>query len=124
MSRVVHFELPSTDLSASRKFYETVFGWKLTKWVGPMEYWLVMTGDPATPGIDGGLGGAANELKGTVNTVEVVDLDETIQKVVANGGQVIAPKDEIPGVGWLAYVREPGGAVLGIIQNLPGAPAM
>jgi hypothetical protein len=34
-----------------------------------MEYWLIMTGDPARPGIDGGLGGAANELKGTVNSV-------------------------------------------------------
>ncbi len=78
-------------------------------------------GAPGTPGIDGGLGGAANELKGTVNTVDVVDLDEALKKVAANGGQVVAPKDEIPGVGWLAYVREPGGAVLGLIQSLPNA---
>jgi predicted enzyme related to lactoylglutathione lyase len=86
-----------------------------------MDYWLISTGAPDSPGIDGGLGGAANELKGTVNTVGVANLDETIQKVVANGGQVIMPKDEIPGVGWLAYVREPGGAVLGVIQPLPDA---
>ena len=121
MSRVVHFELPSTDVATSRKFYETVFGWKLTKYGGPMDYWLISTGAPDTPGIDGGLGGAANELKGTVNTVDVANLDETIQKVVANGGQVIMPKEEIPGVGWLAYVREPGGAVLGVIQAFPDA---
>lgn len=120
MSRVVHFEVPSSDLAASRKFYENVFGWKITKWEGPIEYWLITTGAPDAPGIDGGLGGAtANELKGTVNTVEVVDLDEAIKKVAANGGQVVMPKGEIPGVGWLAYVREPGGAVLGMIQNLP-----
>jgi predicted enzyme related to lactoylglutathione lyase len=86
-----------------------------------MEYWLIATGAAGTPGIDGGLGGAANEFKGTVNTVEVSDLDETIRKAEANGGQVIMPKDEIPGVGWLAYVREPGGAVLGMIQNLPNS---
>ncbi len=120
MARVVHFELPTSDSGASRKFYEEVFGWKLKKWEGPVEYWLVMTGDPGTPGIDGALGGAANDLKGTVNTVGVADLDETLQKVTANGGEVIMPKDEIPGVGWLAYVREPGGAVLGVIQSLPG----
>jgi uncharacterized protein len=121
MARVVHVEVPTTDLAASRKFYENVLGWKLTKWEGPIEYWLVSTGDPAAPGIDGALGGAANEFKATVNTVDVDDLDEVIKKVEANGGQVIMPKDEIPGVGWLAYVKEPGGAVLGLMQALPGA---
>jgi predicted enzyme related to lactoylglutathione lyase len=121
MARVVHFEVPSTDLAASRKFYENVLGWQLTKWEGPMDYWLVSTGDPAVPGINGGLGGAANEFHATVNTVDVENLDEVIKLVQANGGQVIMPKDEIPGVGWLAYVKEPGGAVLGLMQALPGA---
>jgi predicted enzyme related to lactoylglutathione lyase len=121
MARVVHFEVPTTDLAASRKFYENVLGWKLTKWEGPMEYWLVSTGDPAVPGIDGALGGAANEFHATVNTVDVENLDETLQKVEANGGQVIMPRSEIPGVGWLAYVKEPGGAVMGLMQAMPGA---
>ena len=121
MGRVVHFEIPSADLAASRKFYENVLGWELTKWDGPMDYWLVSTGDLSTPGINGGLGGAANEFHATVNTVDVDDLDEVIKKVEANGGQVVMPKDEIPGVGWLAYIKEPGGAVLGLMQALPGA---
>ena len=121
MSRVVHFEIPSADLAASRKFYENVLGWELTKWEGPMDYWLVSTGEPDTPGINGGLGGAANEFHATVNTVDVDNLDEVIEKVIANGGQVVMPKDEIPGVGWLAYIKEPGGAVLGLMQALPGA---
>lgn len=119
MFRVVHFEVPTDNTTASRKFYENVFGWKFTKWEGPMDYWLITTGAPGTLGIDGALGGAANEMKGTVNTVEVLDLDEAIKKTEENGGQVIMPKAEIPGVGWLVYVREPGGAVLGMIQNLP-----
>jgi predicted enzyme related to lactoylglutathione lyase len=120
MARVTHFELPSTDMTASRKFYENVFGWKFTKWgEGPMEYWLISTGDPDTPGIDGGLGGAANEMKATVNTVEVENLDASIKMVEANGGQVIMPKEEIPGMGWLAYISEPGGGVVGLFQGRP-----
>jgi predicted enzyme related to lactoylglutathione lyase len=123
MSRVVHFELPSTDIEASRKFYETVLGWKFEKYPGPMDYWLISTGDPSAPGIDGGidggLGGAANEIKGTVNTVGVGDIDEVLKQVLANGGQIIMPRGEIPGVGLLAYVREPGGAVFGVIQPFP-----
>ncbi len=51
--------------------------------------------------------------------MEVDNIDEALQVAEANGGQVIMPKDEIPGVGLLAYVREPGGAVVGIFQDLP-----
>ena len=115
-SRIVHFELPSTDLAASRKFYENVFGWKFTQYEGPVEYWLATTGEPGEPGIDGALGGAANELKGTVNTVGVDNLDEALAQAQANGAEVVMPKDEVPGMGWLAYVREPGGAVIGMFQ--------
>jgi predicted enzyme related to lactoylglutathione lyase len=121
MSRVVHFEVPSINSEASRKFYEAVFGWKFTKYEGPVEYWLISTGAPGTPGIDGGFGGAANEFKATVNTVDVDDVDEAIKKVLANGGQVIMPKDNIPGIGWLAYVREPGGTPLGMLQADPNS---
>ena len=106
MGRIVHFELPTTNGAASRKFYETVFGWKFTKFAGPTEYWLVSTGAPDEMGIDGGLGGAANEFMATVNTVGVDDVDATVKAVLANGGQVVAPKDEIPGMGYLAYVKD------------------
>lgn len=119
MSRVIHFEVPTNDSAASVKFYENVLGWKITRWEGPMEYFLVDTGDPNQPGINGGLGGAANELKGTVNTVGVDDIDAVLKKVLEYGGQIVMPRDEIPGVGLLAYVREPGGAVIGIIQSFP-----
>jgi predicted enzyme related to lactoylglutathione lyase len=121
MSRVVHFEVPTSDPSSSRKFYENVFGWQFKQWGGPVEYWLITTGEPGTPGIDGGLGGAANEFKGSVNTVDVANLDETLAKVLANGGKVVMPKEEIPGVGWLAYVQEPGGAFIGLMQTMPNA---
>jgi hypothetical protein len=32
----------------------------------------------------------------------------------------ISDLNEIPGVGWVAYVREPGADVLGIFQAMPG----
>jgi len=121
MSRVVHFEVPTSDPTASMKFYENVFGWKFNRYEGPMDYWLISTGDPSQPGIDGGLGGAANGITGTVNTVDVDNIDVALAKVLENGGQVMMEKSEIPGVGYLAYVREPGGAVLGMMQMLPGS---
>jgi len=49
------------------------------------------------------------------------NLDEAIKRVLANGGQAIMPKDNIPGIGWLAYVQEPGGTALGMLQADPNS---
>ena len=121
MSRVVHFEFPTSDLAASRAFYENVFGWHFHRADMPMEYWLISTGDPGTPGIDGAMGGAADSVKGTVNTIDVEDIDDALRKVEQNGGVIIMPKDIIPEVGYIAYVREPGGNVVGIFEDLPNS---
>src|SRR5256886_17294278 len=55
MNRVTHFEIYTDDPEAVRPFYQDVFGWKFHKFEGgPMEYWLVTTGDDKDPGINGG----------------------------------------------------------------------
>ena len=55
MNRFTHFELASGDLEKTAAFYREVFGWDIQKWEGPVDYWLVTTGDASTPGINGGL---------------------------------------------------------------------
>jgi predicted enzyme related to lactoylglutathione lyase len=54
MPRVVHFEIAANDPDKAAAFYQEVFGWKITKWEGPQEYWLVETGEEGEPGINGG----------------------------------------------------------------------
>ncbi len=61
MNRFTHFELATNDLEKTAAFYRDVFGWKVEKWEGPVDYWLVMTGDEKTPGINGGLMQAGGE---------------------------------------------------------------
>ncbi len=46
MSRVVHFEITANDPEKICTFYTDVFGWKITKYPGPQDYWLVTTGRP------------------------------------------------------------------------------
>ena len=41
MGRVVHFEIHADDPERAVKFYRGVFGWDVTKWDGPVDYWLV-----------------------------------------------------------------------------------
>jgi predicted enzyme related to lactoylglutathione lyase len=116
MSRVVHFEIPADDPERLIKFLESAFGWKVEKWDGPMEYWLIMTGDENEPGIDGGLGRRATPETGTEITLDVKDLDQTLESVEANGGSVVRPRQAVPGVGWMAYVKDTEGTIFGLME--------
>ena len=121
MPRLVHFEMNVKDVHKTIAFYEEVFGWKFVKWDGPIEYWLIMTGDEDEPGIDGGLGFEEEEFPKVVNTIDVDNIDDTIKKIESNGGEIVRPKHAVPGVGWLAYFKDSEGVMSGIMQNDPGA---
>jgi predicted enzyme related to lactoylglutathione lyase len=121
MPRVIHFEIPTDDPQRAIAFYEKAFGWKIVKWEGPMEYWLVMTGPEGEPGIDGGLSRRDQPGDTTQNTIGVESVDAAVAAIVANGGKVIHPKAAVPGVGWLAYCADTEGNQFGVMQNDPGA---
>ena len=121
MPRLVHFEMNVKDVHKTISFYEEVFGWKFEKWDGPMDYWLIMTGDEQEPGIDGGLGAEQEGFPNVVNTIGVEDIDEVIKKIKSNGGEIVRPKQAVPTVGWLAYFKDSEGVISGIMQNDPNA---
>lgn len=83
MNRVTHFEIYTEDPEAVRPFYQDVFGWKFQKFEGgPIEYWLITTGDDKDPGINGGITRPREgQNAGTLNTIAVPSLDQTIKKV-------------------------------------------
>lgn len=122
MGRVVHFEIHASEPQALIDFYTALLGWRFTAAEG-MEYWLVQTGEAAEPGIDGGLlrrpqaapaeGQAVNAF---VCTVAVDSLDETLARAASLGASVALPKNPVTGVGWLAYVTDPDGNLLGLLQ--------
>jgi len=119
MARIIHFELNVKDIKKAIKFYERVFGWKFKKWDGPMDYWLIMTGDENEQGIDGGLGLEEENFPSIVNTVGVDNIEQVVDKVEANGGKILRPKHVVPGVGWLAYIQDSEGIVTGVMQEDP-----
>jgi uncharacterized protein len=121
MPRPVHFEITATDPERVSRFYSDVFGWQFQRWEGPMEYWMIITGDEQSPGINGGLGRRQEANAATTNTIDVASLDSAIASVEKSGGTVTVPKMAIPGVGWLAYCIDPEGTSFGMMQNDPAA---
>lgn len=114
MNRPIHFEIHSPDPQKSIAFYQSTLGWKFSKWDGPQEYWLIETG--AGTGINGGLMRSRDGQPRTINTIEVANVDEAVQKAVAAGATIALPKMAIPGVGWLAYCIDPGANIYGMMQ--------
>jgi predicted enzyme related to lactoylglutathione lyase len=121
MPRPIHFELSADDPERAARFYRETFGWQVDKWEGPVEYWLITTGSPDQPGIDGGLGRRAEPGEGTVNTLDVSSVDAYVERIVRNGGTVVRPKHAIPGVGYLAYCQDTEGNLFGIMEDDPTA---
>ena len=121
MPRVVHFEIAANDPDKAADFYQEVFGWKITKWEGPQEYWLVETGAEGEPGINGGLLRPNDIFSGTVNTVDVPDMDDYIERIKQNGGEIVVEKHAIPGIGYNAYAKDVSGTLFGVHQEDPQA---
>jgi predicted enzyme related to lactoylglutathione lyase len=117
MPRIIHFEIDAEKPERAIKFFQKVFGWKIDKWKGPVDYWLITTGKENEPGIDGGLARRTEDEPSTVNTIDVSSLDEYIKKVESNGGMIIRPKQPVPGVGYIAYFKDPEGNIFGMMER-------
>lgn len=127
MPRPVHFEIHASDPAVSSAFYEHVFGWTFSQF-GDFPYWLVSTGGEGEPGIDGGLlprpGPPPEPGQGVNAFVVVVDVPsctEYFEKALAAGATEALPVTAVPGVGWSAYVKDPDGNIIGLMQDDPGA---
>lgn len=115
MPRVVHFNLPADDIARARKFYGDVFGWTFEKWDGPIEYWLIKTGDENQLGISGGLAERNVVLPTTSNTIDVPSIEEYTKKIESGGGKV-AKGLPIKGVGYFAHCTDSEGNRFDIIE--------
>jgi uncharacterized protein len=113
-------ELATKDLKAAMPFYEQMFGWKLeaSKVAPDVGYFEIHQGDKAVGGMM-----EINEAWGEnpppshwTSYVAVDNADETVQKIVENGGSIRVPPFDAPGVGRMSIVADPSGAGFSIIQ--------
>jgi predicted enzyme related to lactoylglutathione lyase len=116
MPRVIHFEITVDDPERAIEFYKKVFGWDINKW-GPIDYWLIKTGEDKEPGINGAIMPKETSYMGTINTISVNSVDVFIEKIKSNGGKIIREKTVIPGIGYFAYCQDTEGNVFGIMQE-------
>lgn len=125
LDKVIFFELPGDDLPRARKFYTTVFGWKMNE-IPAMHYTQVGTvdsdglgvrGKPKESGaINGGMIERHTPVKSPIIYISVKNIDDAAAAIERNGGKVIQPKTHVGNIGFAAYFRDTENNVVGLWQ--------
>jgi predicted enzyme related to lactoylglutathione lyase len=97
-------------------FYQETIGWQFRAENMPSGgiYWIGLSSGKAVCGLLTLEGSEDNcEPDRWVAYVHVNDLDDAIARVQTCGGKVLRAPWEVPGVGRVAWIRDPGGAEMG-----------
>jgi len=123
-SHFVWYELMTADPPAAIDFYTQVVGWRAQDSGMPdMAYTLMLAGDAPVAGVARMPPGlqAIGAPPCWSGYVAVDDADAAAARVLAAGGKVLRPAEDIPGVGRFAVVADPQNASFVLFKPIPPA---
>ncbi len=119
-NKVNHFAIFTEDMDRAKAFYSQVFNWSMNSY-GPPDFMQITH----EAGEDGELIGALQDRKYQMTEEKVIGFECTIgvddvaaiaKLVVENGGDLLLPKMEIPGVGWIIKFKDTEGNIACAMQ--------
>jgi predicted enzyme related to lactoylglutathione lyase len=110
-------ELMTTDVPAAMKFYQEVFGWQPSEAMDMGEMGTYqMFNRP-----HGMIGGMMNKPKELAHVppnwgiyFRVADINAAVDRIKANGGQILNGPMEVPGGDWIVNAMDPQGAAFSL----------
>jgi predicted enzyme related to lactoylglutathione lyase len=108
-----HCELSTTDIGQAKKFYKSVFSWKLTDVKG-MPYTMIDVG--AKGAVGGGMQKVMMPGQPTawMPYVQVDDVKKSIAKAKKAGAQIVVEYQSLGPNGAMGVFLDPAGAALGV----------
>lgn len=106
---IVYFDIAGPADAHQDRFYETVFGWT----AGPGGVISVPVSGPRLSGT------LRTDPAAKVIYIGVPDVAAALAQVVENGGAVVAPRFEVPGVVVLGLFTDPAGNHMGLVELDP-----
>jgi uncharacterized protein len=109
-------ELMTRDVERAKKFYATTIGWSFDAMPTPdgSNYWLAKMDDEPVAGIFDISGPEYSQVpESWMAYLAVDDVDARVQKAIQAGAKLMKPAFDVPGVGRIAILMEPGGAGIG-----------
>ena len=114
----VYCELYTSDLDKAKKFYGSLFNWKMNDMTMPMgNYTMLDVGE----GTGGGM--MKNPMPGApsmwMTYVQVDNLDASTKKAEQLGAKVMKGRTEAGDFGWFTMITDPTGAPLALWEPKP-----
>ncbi len=109
-------ELMTRDVARAKKFYTDTMGWSYDTMPMPggSTYTLAMAGGEPVGGIFEINGPEYKDVpEGWMSYIAVDDVDARVKKATQAGAKVMKPAFDVPGVGRIVILLEPGGAGIG-----------
>ena len=114
-------ELVTRDVEKAKKFYGSTIGWTFDGMPMPDgTYWVAKMGDQPVGGLFPIAGPQWDGVpEHWMSYLAVDDVGARVKKAQAAGAKLMRPAFDIPGVGRIAILTEPGGAGVGWITPVP-----
>ena len=119
-------DLLTDNVDLTRQFYSAVLGWTFENTVRPGDggpYTLIKSGGAYVGGmvhledpVDG------NDYSRWLGYLSVDDVPRAAATALESGGNVLVEPFAVPGIGKVAGIQDPQGAVLGIVRSTVGDP--
>jgi uncharacterized protein len=109
-------ELMTRDVERAKRFYRETIGWSFDPMPMPdgATYWVAMLDGKPVAGV---FSLAAPEYEGVpeswMSYLAVDDVDMRVEKAIKAGAKLMKPIFDVPNVGRIAMLMEPGGAGIG-----------
>jgi uncharacterized protein len=110
-------ELMTWDVDQAKRFYADTLDWSFAPMAMPDgTYWVIKCGDATVGGM---FQMSKSDYEGLpeawMGYIAVDDIDARIAKATEVGGTLMRPPFDVPGVGRIALLQEPGRAAIGWI---------
>jgi predicted enzyme related to lactoylglutathione lyase len=114
-------ELMTRDAERDKKFYADALGWSFEGMPMPDgTYWVAKVGDVPVGGLFPiSAPQFAGVPEGWMGYIAVDDVDARVKKAQTLGAKLMKPIFDVPGVGRIAVLMEPGGAAIGWMTPAP-----
>jgi uncharacterized protein len=120
-NKLTHFAVHTDNTERAKNFYASVFNWGFSSY-GPSDFLQIKADQTEASELIGALQSRSyspvkEKLIGLECTISVENVDEIIQRVQANGGQILMPKTGIPYVGWITKFLDTEGNLICAMQT-------
>jgi len=119
-NKLIHFAIHIDQIERAKRFYDGVFDWGFNDY-GQSDFLQIKTDKTENGELIGALQSrkyspVPEKLIGLECTIGVENLDDIIDRVQKNSGQILMPKTAIPQVGWIAKFLDTEGNLICAMQ--------